>query len=129
MLEEIVATNKVDICCLQEVKTKYFTADEANKEGNYMFNFNTEEKYLTNLSVKMRKCQKVSQWGTGKGIRKREKKEWRFLETNSHRFAGVVWDEKILIITVYLPFNHNNKKDDEKLRDVIEEILLFCCRI
>ena len=59
----ICSANRIDVVCLQEIKTKFFTQTDANKCGNYQYSFNTEEKYLKGLHEKLRKCQKVSKWG------------------------------------------------------------------
>ena len=83
LVDEILAENKANILLMQEIKTKFFTDEEATKLSSYKHVFNTEEKYLTNMSKKMRKCQKVSKWGTGISVRKREKKEYQFLSVYS----------------------------------------------
>ena len=89
--------------CLQEVKTKFFTTKDV--EGRYRYRFNTEEKYVKDTNEKLRKTSRLSKWGTGIGVRNREKKPYRYLETGDHRFAALVWDETVMIITVYLPCN------------------------
>ena len=107
------------------MKTKYLTENEATEQGNYFHHFNTEEKYFLDINEKMRKCQKVSKWGCGISVRKREKKEWRYIDTGTDRFSAVVWDDKVLVICLYFPCNHNTRQSDELLADVIQELLVF----
>ena len=125
LINSILETNKTDVLLMQEIKTKFFTEKEASDEGNYFYKFNTEEKHLKSVDERVKKCQKVSKWGCGIGVRKREKKPFTNLETGNHRYSAMVWDERILLVTVYLPTNTGSRKQDELLEETVTDLLLF----